>query len=85
MTPGSDAERRLTRRRDTETDADGALVLHHVDPQILAEELAAFGPEVRVLEPDDLRSRVEERLRALVRDHTDDDRAAALGEDPVRG
>lgn len=77
VTPGSDAERRLTRRRDTETDADGALVLHHVDPQILAEELAAFGPEVRVLEPDDLRARVDERLRALVRDHTDDDRAAA--------
>lgn len=85
VTPGSDAERRLTRRRDTEADADGALVLHHVDPQILAEELAAFGPEVRVLEPDDLRARVDERLRALVRDHTDDDRAAAPGEDPVRG
>ena len=85
VAPGSDAERRLTRRRDTDTDADGGLVLHHVDPQILAEELAAFGPEVRVLEPADLRARVEERLRALVRDHTDDDRAAAPGEDPVRG
>ncbi|WP_461963015.1 WCX domain-containing protein [Curtobacterium sp. 24E2] len=78
MTPGSDAERRLARRRDTETDADGALVLHHVDPQILAEELAAFGPEVRVLEPEDLRLRVVERLRALVRDHSDE-------EDPARG
>lgn len=78
VTPGSDAERRLTRRRDTKTDADGALVLHHVDPQILAEELAAFGPEVRVLEPEDLRLRVVERLRALVRDHSD-------GEEPARG
>ena len=69
---GSDAERRLARRRDTESDGDGVLVLHHVDPQILAEELAAYGPEVRVLEPGDLRDRVTERLRALVADHTDD-------------
>ncbi|OIH98644.1 MULTISPECIES: YafY family protein [unclassified Curtobacterium] len=79
--PGSDAERRLTRRRDTETDADGSLVLHHVDPQILAEELAAFGPEVRVLEPDDLRARVLDRLRALVDDHATPD----AGEEPARG
>ncbi|MBT2503151.1 YafY family protein [Curtobacterium sp. ISL-83] len=71
VVPGSDAERRLARRRDTETDADGVLVLHHVDPQILAEELAAFGPEVRVLEPADVRDRVEARLRGLVADHTD--------------
>lgn len=69
VVPGSDAERRLSRRRDTATEADGTLVLHHVDPQILAEELAAFGPEVRVLEPDDLRDRVTARLRALVADH----------------
>ena len=69
---GSDAERRLARRRDTVADDDGVLVLHHVDPQILAEELAAFGPEVRVLEPADLRERVRARLRDLVADHSDD-------------
>lgn len=69
VVPGSDAERRLSRRRDTVAEADGTLVLHHVDPQILAEELAAFGPEVHVLEPADLRDRVTERLRALVADH----------------
>lgn len=72
VAPGSDAERRLARRRDTETDDAGVLVLHHVDPQILAEELAAFGPEVQVLEPADLRERVTERLRALVADHSDE-------------
>jgi proteasome accessory factor B len=77
VVPGSDAERRLARRRDTETDDDGVLVLHHVDPQILAEELAAFGPEVRVLEPEDLRARVTERLRALVADHEDADHQVA--------
>jgi proteasome accessory factor B len=72
VSPGSDAERRLARRRDTETDEAGVLVLHHVDPQILAEELAAFGPEVQVLEPADLRDRVTARLRALVADHSDE-------------
>ncbi|MEK6310019.1 MULTISPECIES: WYL domain-containing protein [Curtobacterium] len=74
VVPGSDAERRLSRRRDTAAEPDGTLVLHHVDPQILAEELAAFGPEVRVLEPDDLRDRVTARLRALVADHEGDAR-----------
>lgn len=73
VAPGSDAERRLARRRDTETDEAGVLVLHHVDPQILAEELAAFGPEVQVLDPADLRDRVTERLRALVADHSDEE------------
>ncbi|MDM7885229.1 WYL domain-containing protein [Curtobacterium citri] len=80
VVPGSDAERRLQRRRGTEVDSDGVLVLHHVDPQILAEELAAFGPEVRVLEPAALRDRVVARLRGLVADHADhtgDDTAAA--------
>jgi proteasome accessory factor B len=74
VAPGSDAERRLARRRDTETDDAGVLVLHHVDPQILAEELAAFGPEVQVLEPADLRDRVTSRLHALVADHEGTDR-----------
>ena len=64
--PGSDAERRLTRRRDTTTTADGALVIHYVDPQILAEELAAFGPELRVLEPDEVRERALAVGRHLV-------------------
>ena len=43
------------------------LALHYVDPQILAEELAAFGPEVCVLEPAELRERVTARLRAWYR------------------
>ncbi len=71
VTPGTDAERRLSRRRDTTTTPEGHLVLHYVDPQLLASELAAFGPEVRVLEPDDLCRYVLDRMRALVHDHTD--------------
>jgi proteasome accessory factor B len=69
---GSDAGRRLARRRGTTTDPDGRLVLHYVDPQILTEELAAFGPEVRVIAPDDLRQRIAARLAQLVADHTGD-------------
>ena len=84
VAPGSDAERRLARRRDTETDDAGVLVLHHVDPQILDEELAAFGPEVQVLEPAELRERVTERLRALVADHSDGT-AVAGGDGGPRG
>lgn len=71
VVPGSDAARRLVRRRGTTSDDREHLVLHYVDPQILAEELAAFGPEVRVLEPDDIRARVVARLRGLVADHMD--------------
>ncbi|MCM3521541.1 YafY family protein [Curtobacterium sp. P97] len=77
VVPGSDAERRLQRRRGTEVDDDGVLVVHHVDPQILAEELAAFGPEVRVLEPAAVRELVVARLRALVADHAEVGRADA--------
>ncbi|OIH93623.1 YafY family protein [Curtobacterium sp. MCBA15_001] len=68
---GSDAERRLGRRRDTTVGDPGVLLVHYVDPQILAEELAAFGPEVHVLEPQDLRERVTARLRGLVADHSE--------------
>ncbi|ROS73749.1 proteasome accessory factor B [Curtobacterium sp. PhB130] len=71
VAPGSDAERRLGRRRDTTVGDDGVLVLHYVDPQILAEELAAFGPEVRVLEPTEVRDRVVARLEGLVADHSE--------------
>ncbi|MFZ7088750.1 helix-turn-helix transcriptional regulator [Curtobacterium sp. RRHDQ10] len=74
---GSDAARRLARRRDTTTDDRGRLVLHYVDPQILAEELAAFGPELSVVAPTDLRDRVTARLRALVADHSTDRRDTA--------
>ncbi|WIB66047.1 WYL domain-containing protein [Curtobacterium sp. MCBD17_035] len=76
---GSDAERRLARRRGTTTDADGRLVLHFVDPQILAEELAAFGPEVRVVEPSAVRDLVCARLERLVQDHDDTPGEAARG------
>jgi proteasome accessory factor B len=45
----------------------------YVDRHIFADELATYGPEVRVVEPDDLRESVIERLRAIVAAHSEED------------
>lgn len=60
--PESDAATRLLKRRGTVTAASGALELHYSDVNIVADELAAYGPEVLVLSPADLRDAVRERL-----------------------
>jgi proteasome accessory factor B len=71
----SDAATRLANRRGTERvdpDSDGAearLRLHYVDLNILADELAGFGPEVVVASPPELREAVVARLERTVRDH----------------
>ncbi|GAB3407143.1 WYL domain-containing protein [Schumannella luteola] len=72
---GSDADRRLGSRAgaerlaadaaDADADADVRLRLHFVDLAILADELAAFGPEVVVLEPAALRAAVRDRLTVI--------------------
>ncbi|GAB2522531.1 WYL domain-containing protein [Microbacterium petrolearium] len=61
VTPGTEAALRLGRR--CEQQAQGIRV-PYVDRHILADELASYGPEVRVVEPADLRAAVIERLRA---------------------
>ncbi len=38
---------------------------------ILADELASYGPEVRVVEPEELRDAVVARLRAAAATHID--------------
>ena len=75
----SDAATRLANRRGTErltpvsgADQPGAearLQLHYVDLNILADELAGFGPEVLVASPAELRDAVLARLERTVRDH----------------
>ena len=75
----SDAATRLANRRGTErlnpasgADEPGAearLQLHYVDLNILADELAGFGPEVLVVSPPELRDAVVARLERTVRDH----------------
>jgi proteasome accessory factor B len=69
VTPGSDAATRLHKRRGTVEAADGTLELHYSDANIIADELAGFGPEVLVLAPDSLRDAVRARLETTVADH----------------
>nr|WP_197981913.1 WYL domain-containing protein [Frigoribacterium sp. CFBP 13712] len=68
---GSDAETRLTKRRSTVVRDDCLLEIHFSDEQIVADELASFGPEVTVLEPASVRDLVIARLRRLVAVHTE--------------
>ena len=67
--PGTDAAIRLTNRRGTSVLPDGALELHHTDADILADELAGFGPEVLVISPPELRDAVVSRLTRTAADH----------------
>lgn len=66
---GSDAALRLAHRRGTSEVAPGILRVHYVDLAILADELASFGPEVRVTSPATLRDAVVERLERTVAEH----------------
>ncbi|MBO9626701.1 MAG: WYL domain-containing protein [Microbacterium sp.] len=63
VTPGTEASLRLGRRA---TPAAGqGIRVPFVDLHILADELASYGPEVRVVEPEALRDAVIARLRAI--------------------
>ncbi|GAA2992130.1 proteasome accessory factor B [Microbacterium terrae] len=59
--PGTEAALRLSRRATPE---DPGIRLPFVDVNVLADELASYGPEVRVVEPDALRDAVIARLTA---------------------
>ncbi|MGO3555570.1 MAG: helix-turn-helix transcriptional regulator [Microbacterium gubbeenense] len=62
--PGSEAALRLGRRSLAGRDAD-ELVVPYVDAYVLADEIASYGPEARVIEPHELRELVRDRLRAV--------------------
>jgi proteasome accessory factor B len=66
--PSSDAATRLAKRRGTTADGD-RLTLHYSDINIVADELAGFGPEVLVISPPDLRTAVRDRLVRTAADH----------------
>ena len=66
--PGSDAAVRLGKRGVSGTDAD-SVELHYTDLNILADELAGYGPEVLVLSPPTLREAVLTRLREVRDSH----------------
>nr|WP_206686635.1 MULTISPECIES: WYL domain-containing protein [Microbacterium] len=64
--PGTEAALRLSRRA-----APAAQGIHvsYVDAHIFADELASYGPEVRVVEPADLRDKVIARLERTLAIH----------------
>ena len=66
---GSDAEARLSTRRGSTVTAIGVLELHYADANILADELAGFGPEVVVISPRSVRNAVIARLERAAADH----------------
>jgi proteasome accessory factor B len=68
----SDAATRLHKRRGTEVQPGGTLLLHYSDANIVADELAGYGPEVVVLQPAVLRTAVRSRLERVLAEHSDD-------------
>ena len=68
VTPGTEAALRLGRRSSP---AAQGIRVPYVDRHVFADELAGYGPEVRVVEPADLREAVIARLEAIVRTHAD--------------
>ncbi len=66
--PGSEADIVMRNRPGTEEAAEG-LQVHATDLDILADELAAFGADVRVLAPAELRDAVRLRWERLVQTH----------------
>ncbi|HZU93284.1 MAG TPA: WYL domain-containing protein [Microbacterium sp.] len=71
VTPGTEASLRLGRRA---TPAVQGITVPFVDVHIFADELASYGPEVRVVEPIALRDAVVARLRAVVEANAEVDR-----------
>ncbi|SFN58050.1 helix-turn-helix transcriptional regulator [Mycetocola miduiensis] len=65
--PGTDAATRLAKRASAVD--DGTLELHYTDLDVLADELAAFGPEVLVESPQRLVDAVISRHVKTVRRH----------------
>lgn len=66
--PGTEAALRLQRRA---TPAEQGIRLPYVDVHVLADELASYGPEVRVVDPPEVRDEVIRRLKATRARHED--------------
>jgi proteasome accessory factor B len=61
VNPGTEAALRLSRRA---LPAEQGIRVPFVDIHVFANELASYGPEVRVVEPAELRDQVIARLEA---------------------
>ncbi len=69
VSAGSDAEVRLGKRAAESDEDAGVIRLHYTDEAVFADELASYGPEVRVIAPDSLRRAVRDRLAAVAAAH----------------
>jgi proteasome accessory factor B len=69
--PGSDAAIRLGKRYGGPTPDERVLIVHFSDVALLADELAGYGPEATVIEPDFLKQAVVSRLEATKWAHED--------------
>ncbi|GAA1057342.1 WYL domain-containing protein [Agromyces luteolus] len=69
VSAGSDAEVRLGKRAVQADDDAGVIRLHYTDEVVFADELASYGPEVRVLAPASLRDAVRARLATVAAAH----------------
>ncbi|MGO1507243.1 MAG: helix-turn-helix transcriptional regulator [Microbacterium sp.] len=69
ITPGTEAALRLGHRARPEIQG---FSVPFVDVHIFADELASYGPEVRVVEPPALRDAVVTRLRGIIAAHESD-------------
>ncbi len=73
VAPGTEAALRLSRRA---APAEQGIRVPYVDVHIFADELASYGPEVRVVEPPALREQVIARLERVVAVHASDTEGA---------
>jgi len=70
----SDAALRLGRRYGVTAATERLLLVHYSDLALLADELAGYGPEVVVLEPESLKQAVISRLESTEFVHRDSER-----------
>lgn len=71
VAPGSDAATRLNNRSGGSSPDNPRVSLHFSDLNILADELAGYGPEVKVVSPPRLIVAVRERLLGTLAAHED--------------
>jgi proteasome accessory factor B len=79
--PDSEAALRLGRR--AAAPADRLFEIPYVDAFLLADELASYGPDARVVDPPELRDLVVDRLERVVRVHSGEPDLAAAAEAPL--
>ncbi len=73
VAPGTDAWVSLSKREDTRRTDDDHLLVHYSDTALLADELAGYGPEVRVVAPPRLVDAVRQRLLTTLATHGGED------------